>query len=112
MALASSSEYFLTRFKSGFGDAVDATYVLEGIRPKALEVLLAFVYEGECRIDEGQLNDVLEASDRLAVDDLKVACAHVIGEQLAPSNALNVWRLADVSSTSVSWPSSIWHLPS
>ena len=96
VALASSSKYFLNLFESGMRDAADATHVLEGIRPKALEVLLAFIYEGKCRIDEGQLTDVLEASARLVVDDLKEACAGAIGARLAPSNALNVWRLADV----------------
>ena len=59
-------------------------------------MLLAFIYEGKCRIDEGQLTEVLEASARLVVDDLKEACAGAIGARLAPSNALNVWRLADV----------------
>merc|ERR1739841_331482 len=77
-------------------DAADATHALEGIRPKALAVLLAFIYEGKCEIDEGQLTKVLEASARLVVDDLKEACAAAIGARLAPSNALNVWRLADV----------------
>ena len=71
VALASSSKYFLNLFESGMRDAADATHTLEGIRPKALEVLLAFIYEGKCQIDEGQLTDVLEASARLVVDDLK-----------------------------------------
>merc|ERR1712086_1012227 len=48
-----------------------------------------------CEIDEGQLTEVLEASARLVVDPLKAACAHAIGARLAPSNALNAWRLAD-----------------
>ena len=96
VALASSSKYFLNLFESGMRDAADATHALEGIRPKALEVLLAFIYEGKCQIDEGQLTEVLEASARLVVDDLKEACAGAIGARLAPSNALNVWRLADV----------------
>ena len=65
VALASSSKYFLNLFESGMRDAADATHALEGIRPKALEVLLAFVYEGKCQIDEGQLTEVLEASARL-----------------------------------------------
>ena len=45
VALASSSKYFLNLFESGMRDAADATHALEGIRPKALEVLLAFIYE-------------------------------------------------------------------
>merc|ERR1712086_205943 len=49
-----------------------------------------------CEIDEGQLTEVLEASARLVVDALKDACADAIGARLAPSNALNAWRLADV----------------
>ena len=96
VALASSSKYFLNLFESGMRDAADATHALEGIRPTALEVLLAFIYEGKCQINEGQLTEVLEASARLVVDDLKEACAGAIGPRLAPSNALNVWRLADV----------------
>merc|ERR1711938_158283 len=39
VALASSSKYFLNLFESGMRDAADATHALEGIRPKALEVL-------------------------------------------------------------------------
>jgi len=95
VALASSSKYFLNLFESGMRDAADATHALEGIRPTALEALLAFIYEGKCEIDEGQLTEVLEASARLVVDALKEACAAAIGARLAPSNALNVWRLAD-----------------
>merc|ERR1719359_2487164 len=57
VALASSSKYFLNLFESGMRDAADATH--------ALEVLLAFIYEGKCQIDEGQLTEVLEASARL-----------------------------------------------
>ena len=96
VALASSSKYFLNLFESGMRDAADATHALEGIRPKALKALLAFIYEGKCEIDEGLLTEVLEASARLVVDTLKEACADAIGARLAPSNALNVWRLADV----------------
>eukprot|EP00964_Phaeocystis_antarctica_P008768 scaffold4753_cov58-Phaeocystis_antarctica.AAC.2 len=95
VALASSSKYFLNLFESGMRDAANATHSLEGIRPKALEALLAFIYEGKCEIDEGLLAEVLEASARLVVDTLKEACAAAIGARLAPSNALNVWRLAD-----------------
>ena len=48
-------------------DAADATHALEGsIRPKALEMLLAFMCEGECEIDEGQLTEVLAIGSRLA----------------------------------------------
>ena len=96
VALASSSEYFLNLFESGMRDAADAIHVLQDLRPAALEALLAFVYEGTCEIDEGLLTDVLEASARLVVDALKDACADAIEARLAPSNALNVWRLADV----------------
>eukprot|EP00964_Phaeocystis_antarctica_P015145 scaffold8347_cov62-Phaeocystis_antarctica.AAC.8 len=95
VALASCSGYFLNLFESGMRDAADATHALEGISPAVLRVLLAFVYEGKCEIDEGLLTEVLEASARLVVDALKEACAHAIGARLAPSNALNVWRLAD-----------------
>ena len=67
----------------------------QGISHAALKVLLAFIYEGACAIEEGLLTEVLEASARLVVDPLKDACVHAIGARLAPSNALNVWRLAD-----------------
>eukprot|EP00964_Phaeocystis_antarctica_P118014 scaffold81837_cov67-Phaeocystis_antarctica.AAC.5 len=95
VALASCSGYFLNLFESGMRDAADATHALQGISPAVLKALLAFVYEGKCEIDEGLLTEVLEASARLVVDALKEACAHAIGARLAPSNALNAWRLAD-----------------
>eukprot|EP00964_Phaeocystis_antarctica_P009684 scaffold5277_cov64-Phaeocystis_antarctica.AAC.1 len=95
VALASCSGYFLNLFESGMRDAADATHALQGISPPVLKALLGFVYEGKCEIDDGLLTEVLEASARLVVDALKEACAHAIGARLAPSNALNVWRLAD-----------------
>ena len=43
-----------------------ATHALEGsIRPKAQEMLLAVMCEGECEIDEGQLTEVLAIGSRL-----------------------------------------------
>eukprot|EP00964_Phaeocystis_antarctica_P123169 scaffold86816_cov58-Phaeocystis_antarctica.AAC.8 len=39
---------------------------------------------------------MLDAAARLAVDPLKAACAVAIQSQLAPRNALDVWRLADL----------------
>jgi N-acetylneuraminic acid mutarotase len=95
VALASCSGYFVKLFESGMRDAADATHALEGISAAVLKALLAFVYEGKCQIDEGLLIEVLEGSARLVVDPLKEACAHAIGARLAPSNALNAWRLAD-----------------
>ena len=76
-------------------DATGTTHALQGIRPQALKALLAFVYEGACEIEESLLTEVLEAAARLVVDALKEACAHALGARLAPSNALNAWRLAD-----------------
>ena len=96
VALASSSVYFLKLFKSGMCDAASPTLALQGISPAALKALLSFVYEGACEIEEGLLAEVLEAATRLVVDALKDACAGVIGAQLTPSNALEVWRLADI----------------
>ena len=79
VALASSSKYFLNLFESGMRDAADATHALEGIRPKALEALLAYIYEGKCEIDEDQLTEVLEASARLVVDTLKECLIYIVG---------------------------------
>ena len=97
VALASCSGYFLKLFESGMRDAADTTLALQGISPAAMKALLAFVYEGTCEIDEGLLTEVLETAARLVVDALKEACADAIGACLAPSNALNVWRLANTS---------------
>jgi len=92
LVLTSSSEYFLKLFAS---DTHDATHVLERIRPPVLKALLAFIYEGKCEIHEGLLTEVLEASARLMLDALKAACADAIAARLTPSNALDVWRLAN-----------------
>jgi len=92
LVLASSSEYFLKLFGP---DTHDTTHVLERIRPPVLKALLAFIYEGECEIDEGLLTEVLEASARLTLDALKDACADAIAARLTPSNALDAWRLAN-----------------
>ena len=94
--LASSSGYFLSLFDSGMRDAASATHAIEGLRSPVFEALLAFVYEGSCEVEEGLLTEMLDASARLVIDPLKAACAYAIEAQLAPSNALDVWRLADL----------------
>merc|ERR1712194_789600 len=95
-ALASSSGYFLSLFDSGMRDAASATHAIEGLRSPVLEALLAFVYEGSCQVEAGLLTEMLDASARLVVDPLKAACAYAIRAQLAPCNALDVWRIADL----------------
>ena len=77
-------------------DAETATHAIEGLRSSVLETLLGFVYEGSCQVEEGLLTEMLDASARLVVDPLKAACARAIQSQLAPCNALDVWRLADL----------------
>ena len=94
--LASSSGYFLSLFDSGMRDAASATHAIEGLRSPVFEALLAFVYEGSCEVEEGLLTEMLDASARLVIDPLKAACAYAIEAQLAPSNTLDVWRLADL----------------
>ena len=98
IVLASSSGYFRSLFDSGMRDAADTTHALEGIRAPVLRALLAFLYEGSCKIEESQLTEMLDASARLMVDPLKAACATMMAAQLSPANALDVWRLADVFS--------------
>ena len=92
-ALASSSGYFLSLFDSGMRDAASSTHAIEGLRSPVLEALLAFVYEGSCQVEAGLLTEMLDAS------------AHA-------SLSVSTTRRADASSTSVSTPSSISHLPS
>merc|ERR1740136_80616 len=95
IVLASSSGYFRSRFDSGMRDAADHTHTLEGMRAPVLMALLAFVYEGSCEIEESQLTEMLDASARLMVEPLKVACAAMMAAQLSPVNALEVWRIAE-----------------
>ena len=95
-ALASSSGYFLSLFDSGMRDAASPTHAIEGLRSPVLEAVLAFVYEGSCEVEAGLLTEVLDAAARLVIDSLKTACAFAIQAQLAPCNALDVWRLADL----------------
>ena len=95
IVLASSSGYFRSRFDSGMRDAADHTHSLEGMRAPVLMALLAFVYEGSCEIEESQLTEMLDASARLMVEPLKAACAAMMAAQLSPTNALEVWRIAE-----------------
>ena len=95
-ALASSSGYFLSLFDSGMRDAASPTHAIKDLRSLVLEALLAFVYEGSCKVEVGLLTEMLGAAARLIVEPLKVACASAIQAQLGPCNALDVWQLADL----------------
>ena len=93
--LAAGSGYFHTLFESGMRDAASPTHAIEELEAPVLEALLIFVYEGQCKVEESLLIKMLDAAARLVVDPLKEACASAIQAQLAPCNALDVWRLAE-----------------
>ena len=55
-------------------DAASLTHAIEGLRSPVLAALLAFVYEGSCAFEAGLLSEMLDASARLVIDQLKAAC--------------------------------------
>ncbi|XP_032219161.2 kelch-like protein diablo [Nematostella vectensis] len=92
--LAASSDYFMAMF-SGHMATVDRTVVVQEITSTAMEVLLAFIYQGKLLITEENVEDIFCGSCLLLLDTVTHACCKFIQERLTLANCWGIRSLAD-----------------
>lgn len=68
------------------------------IKPKIFNVILEFMYTGDCRLDRGNLAKVFAAADFLQMDDLKKRC-----ERMISSNFQDVGHTGNITETERQW---------
>ncbi|KZS14979.1 RING canal kelch protein [Daphnia magna] len=93
--LASCSPYFHAMF-SCFEESNQNRIVLQDVDPKALSLLLDYVYSSEIQVNEDNVQTLLPAANLLQMFDVKEACSEFLVTQLHPSNCLGIRAFADL----------------
>ena len=86
--LAGCSDYFRGLFGSGLADS-SGTISLD-LPAAAVEAMLAFVYEGDCPVDEESLVPLLEAASYLQIKALEEMLRSEIVSRLVPAKCLDL----------------------
>ena len=86
--LAGCSNYFRGLFGSGYADS-SGTIALD-LPAAAVEAMLAFVYEGDCPVDEESLVPLLEAASYLQIKALEEMLRSEIVSHLVPAKCLDL----------------------
>ena len=93
VVLASGSTYFEGLFQSERSDA-NAPALAE-VPASVFEPLLAFLYEGGCKVEQDLLTPLLRAANYLGMKPLELSIGTALQARLVPSNAFGLWTLAE-----------------
>lgn len=94
--LASSSSYFHAMFNMEFEESRQKRIIIQEVDPKALRLLLDYVYTSEIKVNEQNVQILLPAANLLQINDVKEACCDFLVTQLHPSNCLGIRAFADL----------------
>jgi len=93
--LASCSPYFQAMFTC-FEESKQHRIILKDIDPKALELLLEYIYTSKIQITEDNVQTLLPAANLLQLTDVKDASCEFLLTQLYPTNCLGIRAFADL----------------
>ncbi|XP_075706042.1 kelch-like protein 35 [Rhinoderma darwinii] len=96
--LSSRSSYFRAMFTNGFKERDDHVVDLHEISAPVMGLVLDFMYEGRISIQEDNVEDILQASDKLHLYSLRDDCVTFLDGQLDPSNCVGIMKFADMLS--------------
>jgi hypothetical protein len=97
LVLKSGSPYFRRMLRSELLESKSGRIFLPEDDPEIIRRLLQFLYTGdtsEAVVDAEHAQALLQASERLNVPALKLACEHFLSKQLTSQNALEMMQLA------------------
>ena len=96
--LCASSAYFRVMFEGGFKESGSTEVnMTESIRSvDMLNALLKFMYVGQLDVTSETLEDILEISSFLLMDEAKDVCAKFMCEKLTFDNWLYTWSTAEL----------------
>ncbi|XP_064626753.1 kelch-like protein 2 [Lineus longissimus] len=94
--LAACSPYFYAMFTADLSEAKADRIVLQEVDPKALALLIDFVYTSEVQVTEENVQILLPAANLLQLVEVRDACCDFLQSQLHPSNCLGIRAFADL----------------
>ena len=93
--LMCGSEFFQTQLQTAVGNASMREMELPAMSARAFELIVECVYTGVLRsIDDSNVMELLEASQRLQVGAAEAQCCEWLEEHLDASSALVMWESA------------------
>ncbi|KAK7498597.1 hypothetical protein BaRGS_00010257 [Batillaria attramentaria] len=94
--LASCSQYFYAMFTGEMTESKLDCITLQEIDPKALALLVDFIYTSEIHVTEENVQTLLPAANILQITEVRDACCEFLQAQLHPSNCLGICDFADI----------------
>ena len=94
--LAACSQYFYSMFTKDFQEKTQTQVELKGVTAIGLRALLEYAYTGTIIINDGNLQDVLEASDHLQFTEILSFCAKYLREEMTVDNCLHFLKMAEM----------------
>lgn len=97
IVLSASSAYFEAMFRPDLGlcEGKQKSVVLHSIDPNILQALVDFIYTGQIKIEQHNVQELLAAGDMLQIPDVVDSCCDFLSRELHASNALGILRFAE-----------------
>lgn len=97
IVLSASSVYFEAMFRPDLGlcEGKQKSVVLHSIDPNILQALVDFIYTGQIKIEQHNVQELLAAGDMLQIPDVVDSCCDFLSRELHASNALGILRFAE-----------------
>ncbi|XP_052069410.1 kelch-like protein 2 [Mytilus californianus] len=96
VVLSSCTSYFYAMFTQDLAEAKAERITLQEIDPKALVLLIDFVYTSEIHVTEENVQTLLPAANILQMTEVRDACCDFLQSQLHPSNCLGIQAFSDL----------------
>lgn len=93
--LAANSNYFMAMFTTNMMEKKQTRVILKEIVPSAVGAILDFIYTGNVQINQGNVRELLEASNFLLISSIKEACCKFLQSILEVENCLTIISIAD-----------------
>lgn len=93
--LATCSDHFRAMFLHDSQESQENKVVLEDIDADAVEAILDFCYAGQLKLSRENVQGILLAANRLAIDDIQNLCVEYIRTKVDTYNCLGVLTIAD-----------------
>ncbi len=94
--LCASSNFFHAMFNSSFQESRQSVVKLQDISSTAMDSLLDFMYEGQLKLDEENVESIFRAADLLNIPVLTKACVQFLQERVSHSNCLGLIDFANL----------------
>ncbi|ELU08836.1 hypothetical protein CAPTEDRAFT_81395, partial [Capitella teleta] len=93
LILIAASQYFEHMFQSGFKESVEQEVELKFSDADTIRMLVEYIYSNEIEITEDNVETLVDASELLLLEDLKISCEDFITKILNVSNCCQFCKL-------------------